>query len=621
MNLTDLAFVPFHIAPGVYIRVIAEPLPNVSHPNKYNALFFIAADKGPANELVFITNQQQFIDTFGAPKLEYPWSSIYAYYWSQYANAICVRLLPYDATESNIALAFITKSDTNNNLISDTNGRYIFTIAAGYLSDSTFTVQYCADSSQIGKVLPIGDILSTTLTQPVAFDFAKLSGNGPYYNNINYYFTPATQFGNLNMYIRYNDSTIFSLNNISFEPNTDMVGVSTQLTTNKLNGTVNYTFNELNYSAVIQGKLGIGNTSYVIEYYKRQDATSTATKTIAEPSDTLTISSLEVLYTLNTSSLNMSGGSNGSLISINGRFNYRVFAQLVKEAVYGISRMTGNNNAYLKEPIYSLLDDTYPFIKYVFDPTDYGRFVPNDIQSVQSALHDYVLNKWFVNQGALLIANVAPIYNPFNLAEIAEKQFFNSYLVSAYCSEIDGVLYGYRQKWPQIAFVARDLVKLRAGNYSVLPFAGPMNAPHSGAINLPRKYTLSEKDQLVLYGINFATKDIDYGIYTDLDRTTTATATMLRWMYVVEDLIDLKYETQKLLKQYLHQLETFDWDSVANQIKQVILKPRKQQGLVTDYDVVIVKDPEYLNQNVLPVIIRVKYAREIERISVTIYVQ
>ncbi len=621
MNLADLAFVPFHVAPGVYIRVVAEPLPNVAHPNKYNALFFIAADKGPANEIVFITNPQQFIDTFGAPKLEYPWSAIYAYYWSHYANALCIRLLPYDAKESNLAIAFIVKSDATNTPITDANGRYIFTLAAGYLSASSFIVQYCYDSTQIGKELPLGDIMATSLTGPVAFDIIKFSGDGPYYNNMSLHFTPASQFGNVNLYVRYNDSTIYTLTNVSFEPNYDMIGISTQLSTERLSNILKYNFNELNYGAVLNGMLGISATSYVIEYMHRPDNLTPTSLTTATPSNSLTLSSLDIIYTVNNSILQLSGGTNGSLVTANGKFNYRVFAQLVKEAVYGISRLTGSSSAYLAEPIYALLDETYPFVKYVFDPTDYGRFAVNDIQTVQSALHDYVLSKWFVNTGALLIANVAPIYNPFNRTEIASKQFFNSYLVVAYGSEIDGLLYGYRQKWPQIAFVARDLVKLRAGNYSPLPFAGVLNATHSNAISLPRKYTIAERDQLVLYGINYAIHDADYGIYTDLDRTTVATATMLRWMYVVEDLIDVKYEVQKLLKQYLHQLETFDWDSVANQIKQVILKPRQQQGLITEYDVVIVKDETYINQNVLPVIIRVKYAREIERIAVTIYVQ
>ena len=298
-----------------------------------------------------------------------------------------------------------------------------------------------------------------------------------------------------------------------------------------------------------------------------------------------------------------------------------VFSQLVIDALTGQAQSTGASNAYLATPIYSLLDETYPFVKYVFDPSDYWRFAQNDVVTVQATIQDYVTNKWFANQGALFLANIAPINNPFNSTEVTSKQFFNSSLVVAYCSSITGVLYGSLQLWPQLAFVARDLVRLRAGQYSVLPFAGPIQAEHADAISLARKYSLSERDQLVLYGINYAVQDVDYGIYTDLDRTTTVTATMLRWMYVVEDLIDMKYEVQKLLKQYLHQLQTFNWNLVKKQIEQVILKPRVDEGLLLNYSVDIVMDQNYLNQNVLPIILSVQYAREIERIAVTIFVQ
>ncbi len=619
MSLENLAFVPFHVAPGVYINVVAQPLPNVGFPQRYNALFFIASDQGPANEIVYITSQEQFIQTFGAPQLNYPWSSIYAYYWSNLANALCVRLLPYDATAANLTYAFITNMASATSIQLNSNSQPVFTIAAGYLSASSFTVVYSSNSYNIGQVMQIGNVIESSITVPTAFPFAIFSGNGPYYNNINLNVVPSVYPGFINVAINYLTSNLYLAPNVSLEPNTNYLGMNTQITNATINNILSYSFNSLNYYAVIQGQLGIGN-GYSIVFMQKASATSPITSVTVAPSNTLTISSIDVIYTCNASSFTLNGGSNGSLGS-GTSFNYHVFSQLVIDALTGQAQSTGASNAYLATPIYSLLDETYPFVKYVFDPSDYWRFAQNDVVTVQATIQDYVTNKWFANQGALFLANIAPINNPFNSTEVTSKQFFNSSLVVAYCSSITGVLYGSLQLWPQLAFVARDLVQLRAGQYSVLPFAGPIQAEHADAISLARKYSLSERDQLVLYGINYAVQDVDYGIYTDLDRTTTVTATMLRWMYVVEDLIDMKYELQKLLKQYLHQLQTFNWNLVKKQIEQVILKPRVDEGLLLNYSVDIVMDQNYLNQNVLPIILSVQYAREIERIAVTIFVQ
>ncbi|MEM2146469.1 MAG: hypothetical protein QW279_13990, partial [Candidatus Jordarchaeaceae archaeon] len=68
------------------------------------------------------------------------------------------------------------------------------------------------------------------------------------------------------------------------------------------------------------------------------------------------------------------------------------------------------------------------------------------------------------------------------------------------------------------------------------------------------------------------------------------------------------------LKPYLHKLETFDWRTLVRRIENLIFKPRAHQGLITEYKVNIVPDETYILQNILPIVITVKYARSIEKL-------
>jgi len=614
----SLVFIPNHIAPGVYIQVVPKVYGRAEHPHKYNALFFIAADKGPANQLVFITSQEQFVNTFGIPPVNYPLTGLYAYYWSRFANALCIRLLPKDATKGHIAFAFVPYVLT---IGSDTYNTY--TIAAGYLNpdETQFTVAASFISDLIGQTFDVGELTVTyNFGDLKCFPFAIFYGYGEYYNSLSLFMEPGGEMHLINLQIRQGNTVLFAGQNVSFEPNTTSDGYRTELSTQRLNNVVEYEFRNLVFETVIKGNLNIVGGYYL--YFRRKPSlTDPVESQLITPNDDTVINSADIMYTVNDSTIEFQGGSNGSLGS--GRdFNHEKFYEMVRDAIYGRSVATGYPTSLLAEPIYALLDETYPFVKYIFDPTD-RRVVADEtaITSTQGALMDYALKKWFANQGAIVLANVYPIHNVFDVDEVYNKQFFNSHLVAAYVSLIKGnLLHGVRE-YPQLAFVAKDLVELRAAKFSVQPFAGVINASHSGAIDVVRKFTLAERNQLVLNGINFAVRDIDYGVYTDLDRTTVRTGTMLRWLYVVEDLVDMKYEVQKLLKQYLHLLQTYDWDFVKRQIEELILQPRLEQGLITEYSVELVMDERYLNQNVLPVIISVKYAREIERIAVTIYVQ
>jgi len=82
-------FIPNQLAPGVYINVVFAPEPLIGLPEKYNALFFIVAEKGPANKPVYITSAQRFLDTFGQPDPKFPLTSLYAYEYVRRWTSIC----------------------------------------------------------------------------------------------------------------------------------------------------------------------------------------------------------------------------------------------------------------------------------------------------------------------------------------------------------------------------------------------------------------------------------------------------------------------------------------------------------------------------------------------------
>jgi hypothetical protein len=76
-----------------------------------------------------------------------------------------------------------------------------------------------------------------------------------------------------------------------------------------------------------------------------------------------------------------------------------------------------------------------------------------------------------------------------------------------------------------------------------------------------------------------------------------------------------------LLRPFVHKLETYDWESVKRLIIDFILKPRVASGLLKDYEVNLRLSEELTRQNVLGIDMNLQYAREIERIAVTIYVR
>ncbi|MEM4483541.1 MAG: hypothetical protein QXS19_06465 [Candidatus Methanomethylicia archaeon] len=658
MNLEQLVYIPFHVAPGVYIRVIDEIYPDVSHPEKYNALFFIASPYGPANKLVPITSEEQFLRTFGTAPMNYPWSSMMAQNHAKYATAYCIRLLPYDATEANLMFAITplyvadliykpdlipqndlhadTINDIDNynnnqntsvltNIVKLNDGSQVFVIRYGNYNHSIERFEFTIDNNIYSAVL-INDLANIPQNSTIyAINIISFSELGSYYNKMSIGLR-ATLNNTFDLIFYYNinqnnNVIIASLPNRSFFKQLDEYGTDVSLENNKYYAKLLYTSNDI---AIQNIKIYNDNIQRKLLIYKLT-APNTYTRQFIDIKDIDTIKGGEfarsIFYIQDRYQLKY--GADGSLIqnTNNGEvFNYNVFASMVADALYGRSKATGYNNSYLAEPIYDLLDEEL-FIKYIYDPTDH-RFSLQKRNEVHIALYDFAKQRYFSNSGALVMANLSPIEDPFDKNELDNKLIVRSELFTVYVSQFEGIYNGVSyDKYPQLLLVARDLIQYRAGKGQYDSFAGPIVAQHAGIKKILRKYTLAERDILTLNGLNYLVSDLRYGKYTDLNRTTYPFNSALRWAYVVEDLIDIKYELKVALKPYLHKLETFDWRRLIRRIENLIFKPRANRGLLKEYKVDMVTDETYLLQNILPIIVTVKYARSMERISVTIYVK
>lgn len=658
MNLEQLVYIPFHVAPGVYIRVIDEIYPDISHPEKYNALFFIASPYGPANKLVPITSEEQFLRTFGISPMNYPWSSMMAQNHAKYATAYCIRLLPYDATESNIMFSLTPLyvadliyrpnlipqnelhadtvadiDDYNNNqntsaltkIVKLTDNSQVFVIRYGNYNHATERFEFTIDNSVYSAVL-INDLANIPQNSTLyAINIISFSELGSYYNkmSIGLRTTLSNTFDLIFYYNtdQNNHTIIASFPNRSFFYQLDEYGTDISLENNKSYAKLLYSKNDI---AIQNIKIYSDNIQRKILVYKLT-APNTYTRQFIDIKEVDTLKggefSRSIFYVQDRYALKY--GSEGSLVQHTNSgevFNYDMFASMVADALYGRSRATGYSNSYLAEPIYDLLDEEL-FLKYIYDPTDH-RFSLQKRNEVHIALYDFAKQRYFSNSGALVMANLAPINDPFDKNELDSKLIVRSELFTTYVSQFDGVYNGVAyDKYPQLLLIARDLIQYRVGKALSDSFAGPIAAQHAGIKKILRKYTLAERDVLTLNGLNYLISDLRYGKYTDLNRTTYPFNSALRWAYVVEDLIDIKYELKTALKPYLHKLETADWRSIVRRIENLIFKPRASKGLLKEYKVDIVTDETYLLQNVLPIIISVKYARSMERISVTIYVR
>lgn len=646
MNIDRLVYIPIHIAPGVYIRVIDEIYPDVSHPDKYNALFFIASNYGPANQLVPITTEEQFLKTFGVAPINYPWSSLMAQNHAKYATAYCIRLLPYNATYANITAAitplYILDLRQNPNLISttnlnqdtidaindsnidqytiakDTQNRDIFVIRLGYINSQNKFV-YNINNVQVTANL-INDFITLPQNTLYAIELFKFSGLGEFYNKMAVGFnTNVDNTFDLVIYTKIDDTTYSTLGtfpNRAIFTQLDEYGTDIKLENNKSYAGLQYTLNEINLTN-IKTTAGNNRVLYVRRFRDLQYFVE-----LINLKDIETVKGAEFVRSIInvTDKNNLQGGSDGSLKNPDGTFNYSVFASMVKDVLYGNSRLTGSSTSYLAEPIYDLLDEEL-FIKYIYDPTDH-RFSQTDRNSVHVALYDFARNRYFSNAGAVVIANLAPINDPFDKNELDSKQIVRSELFTAYISTFDGVVNGISyDKWPHIQLIARDLIAYRAGKALDDSFAGAIAAQHAGIRKINRKYTLAERNILTLRGLNYLVKDQRYGTYTDLGRTTYPFNSALRWLYVIEDIIDIKYELKVALKPFLHKLETYDWSTLIRRIDNMIFKPRRSKGLLTEYNIQLVQDETYILQNILPIVVSLRYARSMERISVTLYVR
>ncbi|MDT7921079.1 MAG: hypothetical protein RQ868_10890 [Meiothermus sp.] len=578
-------FIPNQLAPGVYINVVFTPEPLIGLPEKYNALFFIVAEKGPANKPVYITSAQRFLDTFGQPDPKFPLTSLYAYeYVRNGGPAYVVRLLPRNATKANATLALVPDPvDVNT---------YVW--AYGYVDYSTNTFIGRDEINDRSVSLPV----SATYAPPEpnkAVIIAQFGEYGMYYNTYRLRFSLPLLRTNktfnvvIERVVGTQTENVAVFNGVTFEPNVNELGYPTQI-----NHTL-YTFNQLAFEYL--------KTNYTIKY--KDYETNTITDTNTRPID-----SVDIVYSTNTI-WNFAGGSDGGLRDpLTGLVNFSLFADLVIEAVYGYTTLLPNR-------IQGLIDDETIFIKYIVDPCD-ERFPYTKRRSVWNALVDLAQSKYMLNAGAIVLSNIADLFDwsDIGLLDPTNPPIPRHYLHATYYSKIedvDGKIY------PHLRYVVQNIARLRAQQQSIEPLAGVINATITTGVDVIPRLTVPERSRLVELGINFAHKDPFYGVFTDLDRTTSLA--LGKFLYVIEDVVDIKRELVKLLRPFVHKLETYDWESVKSLIIDFILKPRVASGLIKEYEVNLRLSEELTRQNVLGIDMNLRYAREIERIAVTIYVR
>jgi len=627
-----------HVAPGVYVRVVQLTDETEVRGFKPNlaALFLFTADQGPSNQIVYIPNKQVALRLFGIPSGRRDRGLLYLLNYVETLPAFGIRLAPKDSTYSNVGIALvpIIDPDTKQPVQTDT-GEYIFTFkfVFGTLSaDLKFTNnKVWTNPANPDTELYVGTIVPGTITNPrVAYLLGVFAGKGvgAYYDRFGFAFGISKQSsdtvhleilerdelrGVTRVYATYEDVSLYL--------HTDMFGYQRRLdyilnTDNTI--PVQYLADEVTEAWLIR-KEALGPTNIVVRYL---DIKIDPLQWREERIENLNIQTDDIIVTAiqnyaeeynippGAVQIFMQGGSEGQLF-VNGTFNWRVFTQMVIDALKGSTEQ-------LPKPIDELLVEDRIFVKYIFDPVDERarQADPNGYEAAKIALRDFAAMKWNTNTGAIVLMDEGPIYDTY-----AAQHVVNDFLCASYVSYSETVVPEYNAivRVPHLYHVARDLPRVRIEQGPYIPFAGIWTA-HRGIKRLVKEYTLPERDDLTIKGFNYIIRD-EYGYYTDLDRTTQQESGPLKWLYIVEMLVDIKWEVTTLCKPWKHRLETEQWDRLKQIIEEYVLRPRAEAGYITDYDVKINIDRKYINQNMIPIEITIRPAREIERIVVTIYVR
>jgi len=625
-----------HIAPGVYVRVVplSDETPQNLRPNLY-ALFLFTSEKGPSNEVVFVPNRDTALRLFGNPDPRRDRGLLYLLNYVDTVPAYAVRLAPNDATIANAAIALVPVIDPNTGQpAQDADGKYVFTFKFVY-GNLTQDIKYSGNvvrwkpddpSTELSVVTDIvpGDITDASVAYILGIFAGK--GVGEYYNN--YAFTFALSQTNPNIVhmeqvenIQTNPEIINVFESVSILNYVDDIGYQRR---------IDYIINDDNTSPVqylpndvveewLKGNV-IGPTNIVVQYMDSSDNFNWTTKAIT---DIANINTADILVTaLNNYAADMGlapgtvyiqlrNGSEGSLWQ-DGRFSWQVFNQMVVDALRGTTNV-------LPDIITELVVEDSIRIKYVFDPTDERtrQIDPDGYNAVKVALRDFVRMKWEANAGAIAILDEGPINNVGSAEHVVQD-----FLCTSYISYSNTAIPEFNSisRISHLYHVAKDLPRARVQQGYYIPFAGIDAALHSGIKNLVKEYTIDERDVLTEKGFNYIIRD-EYGYYTDLDRTTNPVKNPLTWLYIVEMLVDIKWEVAHLCKPWKHRLETAQWDRLKQIITEYVLKPRIDAGYITEFDVKLILDKKYIDQNLVPIEIAIRPAREIERIVITIYVR
>lgn len=627
-----------HIAPGVYVRVVQLTDETEIRGFRTNlaALFLFTAEQGPSNQIVYIPNKQMALRLFGTPSSRRDRGLLYLLNYVETLPAFGIRLAPKNSTYSNVGIALVPVIDPDTGDVVQTDtGEYVFTfkfVFGDLSSDLKFTdnkvrTNYANPDTE----LYISSVTPNNITNPrVAFLLGVFAGKGvgSYYDRFGLSFGITKQSSDtVNLEILERDTTrgvtrVYSVyENVSLYLHTDMFGYQKRLDY-VLNSDVmipiQYLADELTEAWLIR-KEALGPTNIVVRYLDiKLDPLNWRNERITDlevQTDDIIITAIQNYaedFNIPPGAVQifLDGGSEGSLFT-NGVFNWRAFTQMIIDALKG-------STEELPKPIDELLVEDSLFIKYIFDPADERakQTVPDSYEAVKIALRDYAAMKWNTNTGAIVLIDEGPIYDTFDAEHVV-----NDFICASYVSYSETIVpeYNALARVPHLYHVSRDLPRVRIQEGPYMPFAGVWTA-HRGIRKLVKEYSLPERDDLTLKGFNYIIRD-EYGYYTDLDRTTTKENGPMKWLYVVEMLVDIKYEVTTLCKPWKHRLETAQWDRLKQIIEEYVLKPRAEAGYITDYDVKIDTDKKYINQNMIPIEITIRPAREIERIVVTIYVR
>lgn len=628
-----------HIAPGVYIRVvpIEDNTPANVRPNLY-ALIFLTAEKGPANEVVFVPNRDIALRLFGNPDPKRDRGLLYLLNYVDTVPAYAVRLVPKSARLANVGLALVPVIDPDTGQVAqDQDGRFIFTfkfvygdlsLGYRYVNNQVYTADP-NNTIPVSYEPPVTDFADSTAAN-TAILLGIFAGRGPgaYYNKIGLNIAPYfTDYSLVNiefieqgltdvqvLSVVERASVLSSVDEFGYQRRIDyLINDTTTIP-------VQYIVSEQTV-AWLQGEIP-GPTNIAIQYLDSTNNFQLITKPVSDIIGSINASDILVTaitnyaadYNLPSGTVNvfLRGGSEGELWNGN-IFNWSVFTQMVVDAVKGTTDQ-------LPESIHELIVEDAIRIKYIIDPTDERtkQADPDGYQAVKIALNDYAHTKWNTNTGAIVLADEGPIAGDVMQA----KHIVTDFLYASYVSYSETAIPEYNAvvRVPHLYHVTKDLPRARVEVGMYMPFAGIDTATHTGIKRLVREFTIDERDILTEEGFNYIIRD-EYGYYTDLDRTTLNRRNPFRWLYIVEMLVDIKWEVAHLCKPWKHRLETAQWDRLKQIISEYVLKPRVDAGYITDYNVRLIMDRKYIDQNMIPIEIEIRPAREIERIVVTIYVR